>query len=217
MTDSNHIHESLQSYFTEKLLTHGANFKGVDWNSSDRQSLCFKQLLKICKDPITSEIDKNFSIVDYGCGYGALVDYLISQNYHFSTYTGFEITPAMLEEGVKLFGDNPSCQFTSDRNRVEEADYTIASGLLSLKLNHDQNSWEDYILNLLHELWLLSKKGLAVNSLTQYSDPDRMRNDLYYPDPCFLFDYCKTHFSKNVALLHDYGLYEFTILVRRLS
>jgi len=30
-----------------------------------------------------------------------------------------------------------------------------------------------------------------------------------------LFDYCKRTYSRDVALLHDYGLYEFTILVRK--
>jgi hypothetical protein len=42
-----------------------------------------------------------------------------------------------------------------------------------------------------------------------------MRPDLYYADPLFLFDYCKTKFSTLVSLIHDYPLYEFTILVRK--
>ena len=42
-----------------------------------------------------------------------------------------------------------------------------------------------------------------------------MKDHLFYADPCFFFDHCKKHFSKNVALLHDYGMYEFTILVRK--
>jgi hypothetical protein len=60
-----------------------------------------------------------------------------------------------------------------------------------------------------------SIRGFAFNSLTAYSDADRMRPHLYYPDPCELFDLCKRRYSRNVALLHDYGLYEFTILVRK--
>ena len=48
-----------------------------------------------------------------------------------------------------------------------------------------------------------------------YSDPERMRAHLYYADPCRLFDHCKRRYSRHVALLHDYGLYEFTILVRK--
>ena len=43
-----------------------------------------------------------------------------------------------------------------------------------------------------------------------------MRPDLYYADPCELFDRCKRRYSRNVALLHDYDLYEFTILVRKM-
>ena len=47
----------------------------------------------------------------------------------------------------------------------------------------------------------------------QYTE--RMLADLYYADPCALFDHCKTKYSRNVALLHDYGLYEFTLIVRK--
>jgi hypothetical protein len=42
-----------------------------------------------------------------------------------------------------------------------------------------------------------------------------MKPHLYYADPCDLFDLCKRRFSPQVTLLHDYGLYEFTILVRK--
>ncbi len=56
---------------------------------------------------------------------------------------------------------------------------------------------------------------MAFNLLTSYSDKDMMRPDLYYGDPLFYFDYCKRNFSQNVALLHDYGLFEFTILVKK--
>jgi hypothetical protein len=61
----------------------------------------------------------------------------------------------------------------------------------------------------------LSRAGFAFNALTKYSDAEFMRPDLYYADPLFLFDHCKCRYSKFVALLHDYPLYEFTILVRK--
>jgi hypothetical protein len=60
-----------------------------------------------------------------------------------------------------------------------------------------------------------SKAGFAFNVLTKYSDVEFMRKELYYADPCFLFDYCKRAFSKNVALLHDYNQYDFTLIVRK--
>jgi len=60
-----------------------------------------------------------------------------------------------------------------------------------------------------------SIKGFAFNMLTKYSDREYMKEYLYYADPLFIFDYCKRNFSKKVALIHDYELYEFTILVRK--
>jgi hypothetical protein len=42
-----------------------------------------------------------------------------------------------------------------------------------------------------------------------------MRPDLYYADPCFFFDYCQRRYLRRVAVLHDYGLYEFTVVVRK--
>jgi hypothetical protein len=61
----------------------------------------------------------------------------------------------------------------------------------------------------------LSRKGFAFNALSLYSDPEKRRPDLYYADPLALFDHCQRHFSRYVSLLHDYPLYEFTILVRK--
>ena len=42
-----------------------------------------------------------------------------------------------------------------------------------------------------------------------------MRPDLYYADPGLFFDDCKRRFSRNVAILHDYDLYDFTVIVRK--
>jgi hypothetical protein len=61
----------------------------------------------------------------------------------------------------------------------------------------------------------ISTRGFSFNVLTSYSDEDKKRDYLYYADPLFLFDYCKRHFSRKVALLHDYPIYEFSILVRK--
>lgn len=215
MTHHDDIFRNLQGYFTDRITTYGANFRGVDWNSTARQELCFRQLMRICEDPATGIIAQNFSINDYGCGYGALVQYLAKYDYKVADYVGFDITKAMKDQAQEMFGNLKICRFTADENTLSPANYTIASGLLSLKLDNSNEQWEKYVLQLLDRLWKLSEKGLAFNSLTKYSDLERLRPELYYPDPCFLFDYCKTRFSKNVTLLHDYGVYEFTILVRR--
>jgi len=107
--------------------------------------------------------------------------------------------------------------FSADEPNLAQADYVIGSGLFNMKLNTPEADWKTHMLRTIDRMWALSDKGMAFNSLTSYSDAEKMRADLYYADPLWLFDYCKRNLSKQVALLHDYGMYDFTILVRRES
>ena len=84
-----------------------------------------------------------------------------------------------------------------------------------MKLDAADGAWREHALTTLDRLDALSTRGFSFNMLTSYSDPERMRPDLYYANPGELFDHCKRRYSRWVALLHDYGLYEFTILVRK--
>jgi hypothetical protein len=98
---------------------------------------------------------------------------------------------------------------------MKEADYTVASGVLNLKFDIPENEWLEYIIETISVMNSKSRNGFAFNALTKYSDKEYMKEELYYSDPCFLFDYCKRNFAKNVALLHDYQEYDFTIIVRK--
>ena len=100
-------------------------------------------------------------------------------------------------------------------NGLKKSDYIVASGIFNVKNKTSESEWLHYILNTIEMMNQKSKKGFAFNILTKYSDKEYMKDYLYYADPLFLFDYCKRNFSKNVALLHDYYLYEFTILVKK--
>jgi hypothetical protein len=95
------------------------------------------------------------------------------------------------------------------------ADYSVASGIFNVRLERSDTEWRDYLESTLDTLDRSSKLGFSFNCLTSYSDVDKMRNYLYYADPCSIFDFCKRRYSRHVALLHDYNLYEFTILVRK--
>jgi SAM-dependent methyltransferase len=199
---------SVDRYYTAKLRDHGPTPQGVDWNSRESQCLRFEQLLKLCQ-PGTA-----FSINDYGCGYGALVDYMASKDYAFS-YRGVDVSEEMVLRARQLHATVPKCDFVWREVDLREADFSVASGIFNVKLNVSSEQWTRYVLDTLDRLDRISLAGFGFNMLTSYSDPNRMRPDLYYGDPCFFFDYCKKKYSLQVALLHDYGLYEFTILVRK--
>jgi SAM-dependent methyltransferase len=200
--------DAVQRYYSGKIAEHGPTAKGVDWQDEASQTLRFAQLLKLF------DVDGAFTINDYGCGYGALARYLEELGYEFA-YTGFDISEGMLDQARELSKDSTRCRFVLSEDDLEPASYTVASGIFNVRLGADDASWERHVLETLSRLEALSERGFAFNMLTTYSDPERMRVDLYYADPAAIFDHCKRNFSRWVALLHDYGLYEFTVLVRK--
>jgi SAM-dependent methyltransferase len=194
------------AYYARKLKEHGAVHRGADWNSIESQWLRFEQLLKVCGD---TSID----IVDYGCGYGALVDFLIEGGAAFR-YSGYDAAPEMIDAARARHGSDPRCDFHSDRRNVAPRDFAVASGVLYVKQDADREAWWQYVTTVLDDLAALGRRGFAFNMLTSHNDPDRRRPDLFYASPEEVFEHCVRRYSRRVALLHDYPLFEFTILVR---
>lgn len=202
------IVEMVGKYYTEKIIEHGAVPKGVDWNGDESQMLRFDQLLRLIDSPNT-----NFTLLDYGCGYGALYSFLAKQNVEY-TYTGYDISDEMIQAARRIHPTS-GVQWSSNEEDLKLYDYVIASGIFNVKGLIADSDWEQYILDTLLRMNKVSIKGFAFNVLTDYSDPEKTKPNLYYANPARLFDLCKSKFSKSVALLHDYPLYEFTILVRK--
>lgn len=196
----------VERYYTDRVETHGATARGVDWNSADSQELRFTQLARLWEGN-----QREFSVIDFGCGYGALVDFLTKRGAQFS-YQGFDISDAMIRQAMPRA--DAVVSFTTDASRLQRADYVVASGVFNVKLTASEEQWTDHMRRTVDSIAALATLGFGFNALTSYSDPERRRNDLHYANPLLWFDHCKREHSRFVTLLHDYPLYEFTLLVR---
>lgn len=201
--------DEVASYYTEKLAEHGVTPRGVDWNGEESQFTRFEQLCKII-GPEASD----FSLNDLGCGYGALFDYL-SPKHPSCSYLGVDVSPEMTQAAQARHVASPKARFIMGSEPDAGSDYGVASGIFNVRMKRTDGEWYDYLLATLDVLDRSSRLGFAFNCLTSYSDEDKKRNHLFYANPGQLFDICKQRYSRQVALLHDYGLYEFTILVRK--
>jgi SAM-dependent methyltransferase len=201
------ILQTVADYYAERLRRFGTTPRGVDWSSADSQLLRFERLLQVAQD------SGDASVNDYGCGYGALVDYLVATGRPFS-YRGFDVCESMIQAARARHAGVARCSFTPQRSELASADYTVASGIFNVTLGHADDAWHDYVVQTLTAMAAVSSRGFAFNMLSTYSDPPKRRRDLFYGDPTRMFDLCKRRFSSRVALLHDYPLYEFTIIVR---
>jgi SAM-dependent methyltransferase len=205
---SEKIIQEVNKYYTNKVINHGATPQGVDWNGIESQENRFAQLLKITEN----ETSDKYPLLDYGCGFGSLLSYLKRKNNNID-YIGYDISEEMIKKALEQHPNGATWL-----NKLElgmKADYVIASGLFNVKLEQSVTDWENYILTTLDEMNAIALKGFSFNILTSYSDKEYMRDYLYYASPEHYFKHCKLNYSRQVSLLHDYGLYEFTILVRK--
>lgn len=198
-------------FYADRIKNFGNTAKGVGWKDDSAQEIRFTQLLKVVENKT------DFSINDYGCGAGQLHKYMLAQGYGSYQYSGYDILDEMLQSAKSNIGQDQSVMLAKIESASEMnlSDYSVASGTFNVKGQSSNEEWLNYILHTLSILNEKSRKGFAFNLLTKYSDAELMQAHLYYADPLFLFDHCKRSFAKNIALLHDYFQYDFTIIVRK--
>src|ERR1700760_1922936 len=81
----------VREYYSGTLRRHGPTPLGVDWPNVVSQYLRFVQLLKLCRT------GQSFSLNDFGCGYGALLDFLAMRHHDIIvTYRGIDISEPMI-------------------------------------------------------------------------------------------------------------------------
>ena len=202
------ILRQIDEYYSAKIREFGQNPRGVDWNGAESQLLRFQQLLRVM------EGDTDFSVADVGCGYGALLE-ILSERFEKFRYTGLDISSEMIRAATERYSHLGNADFLKSTVPLGTVDYCVASGIFNVKSDCSNENWLEYIYDLLNAINGVSLRGFSFNCLTSYSDTDKKHDYLYYADPCVIFEWCKRNCSRQVALLHDYGLFEFTILVRK--
>lgn len=196
----------IEKLYSENVKTFGIDSRSVGWNTPESQYLRFEKLLKIIKVKKDS-----FTINELGCGYGELYKFLEKSDFNLSQFNGYDISKPMLDKCQGYIGKTSKLQLYNNSKLKTVADYTITSGIFNTPFDNNIYEWEVYIENTIKNMYDFSNKGIAFNFLTTFVD---YRNDnLFYQDPSITLKFCLENFGKNVSILHDYELYEFTVLV----
>ena len=93
--NNENIYNEILSYvYGAQFQKHGATVKGSFWLSHKRQEIRFHI---ITQEILRLADGKKPSIVDIGCGYGALAKYLLEKaDLEISNYTGYDICPQLI-------------------------------------------------------------------------------------------------------------------------
>lgn len=202
--------DGVAQLYEDNLENYGQTSKSVGWKDEASQILRFQKLAQVI-DPLIP--GNGVSVNDLGCGYAAMFKFLDQKpGLNLKRYCGYDISDKMLAAARASINDSRA-RFINSAQLTTMVDYTFVSGTFNVKLDASHESWTEYVLRSLENVADYSKHGFAFNLLTTYVDWKEDR--LYYGDPCFFFDFCKRHFSRAVSILHDYRLFEWTIVVKK--
>lgn len=201
------ILERVGHYYSRRLAEHGATPRGVDWNSEDSQRMRHAQFLRLV------EAEPAASILDLGCGYGDFLRFL-RERHHRGPFTGWDLAPDMIAAARDLYGEGADRSWHVGAVPDTAADYAIASGVLNVKSDVTDAEWQGYAHGVIDTLARSGRRGFGFNMLSLSSDREKRQGHLYYADPAGMLRHCLDRYGRHVALLQDYGLWEFTVLVR---
>jgi SAM-dependent methyltransferase len=206
--DDSSLISDVAAYYSSKLALHGATPQGVDWNGQASHDLRHRQFLRLL-DGATDA-----SVLDLGCGYGDFLRFLRADGFRGS-FIGYDVSAAMIAEATRLHAKDANCSWRVGAEPAETADFATASGLFNVKGDVPVDAWARYVHNTIDVLAQAGRRGFAFNVLSLSSDPKRRAAHLYYADPSEMLSDCLRRYGRSVALLQDYGLYEFTVIVRQ--
>jgi SAM-dependent methyltransferase len=203
------LEAEIEGYYSARLAKYGAKPLGVDWSCLATQRLRFVQLLRIC------DFSAPLSINDLGCGYGALLDYIAERHSAAELdYLGIDVSPSMIRRARRRYGGRPRAHFVIGGLPLRLADYSIASGIMNVKLDNPHAIWEPYVERLLRGMYQSSRRGFAVNFMAELASPGS-GGQLYRTNPEIWLRYCRNELGCAAEVKGDYGMREFTLLITR--
>ena len=121
--------KKIEDLYTDNLKEKGLTSKAVGWNSEESQVLRFEKLTSVIVDrsrPVT--------INDYGCGYGAHLEYLVKHcGITVAEYNGYDLSEEMLKvarTNLAWFDGRLNLIKSSELSTL--SDYTFVSGTFNV-------------------------------------------------------------------------------------
>jgi SAM-dependent methyltransferase len=187
---------SLSIHYDELVSKYGSDPRASQWRDEQTQIRRFEIL---CRNLFLSEC----SVLDFGCGPGALFEFLKNSCSFTGKYTGVDISGKAIEVAKTNHPEANFHQLDILSNELPEMyDYILVSGTFN---NQTKNHLE-WVQENLEKLFQSTKIALVFNMLSNYVD--YKDEGLYYSDPEEIFGFCKLKLSPSVNLMHSEAIYD---------
>ena len=183
----------LSNHYDNLFERHGDSVK----SSQQSDKITRDKRLKILTQNL--DLNKKISILDFGCGTGYLLQYLLRKGFNGS-YTGIDISEKIINF-AKYKNTYKKAQFIKinllEKSLKKKFDYTLVNGTFN---NNTNNNWL-WIRKVLKELNKITKKEIVFNNLSEYVDYKEKK--LFYIKPEKVFNFCKLNISPYIIIKND--------------
>jgi SAM-dependent methyltransferase len=202
MKDS--VSNILRDHYKKTFLKHGSTSKGVDWGDKEwAVALRQNNMLEVIRD------NEPASILDVGCGYGALAD-LINQKKLNLKYSGVDVVDDMVLEAKSR---HPEANFVCGdflSLDMRKFDYVVCNGILTQKMGVSNIDMNRFAQNLIKKMFHSAKIGIAFNMMSTHVN--FQKDNLFYKNPTELIAWCMSELTPHLVLNSAYELwYEYTV------
>lgn len=203
------ISDRLRNHYAQTYKNYGATTRGVDWSDSqEKERLRLSKVLGVTK---SRSLGRGYSVLDVGCGYGAAYE-AIRREYPPVKYTGIDLVSQMIEDAQNAHSEARFiCGDFLNEEFDNQFDYVICSGILTQKLETENEAMFEYLRKLVSKMFSLSKIGISFNVMSLFSN--FQTNNLFYLFPQDIIDFVCSDLSQHFVIDHSYGLFEFTTYV----
>lgn len=185
--------ERIVRYYDRLLDSPLTDAQISNWRNGATQARGFAHISEIF--PASGD---RFSVYDVGCGPANFHDFL-REFYPNAIYAGCDINARMIE---RVHQSSPAIA-VERRNILHDPpprkyDFVIASGTFNQNAGNGAAEWAAYIRKMLHAMYGLSRRGLAVSFLSTAAgvvDPDD-----YYQDPQDLLEFARRELSHTARI-----------------
>lgn len=195
--------EEIRTFYNSNFQEFGSDIRSVGWSTVESQRLRYQILLN-------GEDLHGKSILDVGCGIGALIPTIKEQVGDDFRYIGVDVASNFISYCRERFSQK-NVEFIEGNFleiQLPEVDYVIASGVFTLKVQ----GMVEYAEQCLSKMFRLSRIACAANYLSARADYELEKN-LHY-DPITVLQ-AALKLSHNVTLIHGTPKFEFSVMIRK--
>ncbi|MBN9366325.1 MAG: class I SAM-dependent methyltransferase [Comamonadaceae bacterium] len=186
---SNHLQQHYQRLFWD----HGDSAQAVQWTDSLSQIRRFQVLCEIAP--------KIGSVVDLGCGLGHFRDHLRAAGLS-DAYLGVDFVSDFIEHSNAKHASDPLTNFQCLDLLADDYPQGYDTYVICGVFNNKMPANSKFMRAVITKAFAAARRQVAFNAMSIYVDFEDP--DLYYSDPCEIFEFCKRNLTRKVTLRHEY-------------